>query len=89
MKTREIEVWLDPDHVEQIKRGHLSQFNNGIYFSAIPVSGTRAKLIIEIPPKKIELTESDLIDAFNYAWENSKVDDYEGTREKLKQKLFK
>jgi hypothetical protein len=63
MKTKEIEVWVNDNFIEYkvgigdvVRDIGFEQFINGN-------KATKAKLIIEIPEKKIEITESEFDEA--------------------------
>ena len=63
MKTKEIDVWITIDRYRQMLN---NEFETGYY--SLKEEGTgdevKAKLIIEIPEKKIEITESQFDVAF-------------------------
>lgn len=63
MKTKEIDVWVNS---ELINRWHCQEINN----CKTTIHNLKAKLIIEIPEKKIEITESDLDRAYQVYFNN-------------------
>lgn len=54
MRTKEIEVWVNPETVYQ---GGFNVFSHA-YKGRITDDMVRARLIIELPEKKVEITES-------------------------------
>lgn len=90
MKTREIDVWVSKDFQKYIlehKSGYYKE-NLGIGNVNTARDSVKAKLIIELPEQKIEITESE----FNrvtklYAAQNLDVKTYSGLVETLKKQL--
>lgn len=75
MKTREIEVWVNPKTI----------IDNWFEVSTYPETGDiKAKLIIEAPERKIELTESQ----FEEEWQFQFNDAYTGNMKSMKARLF-
>jgi hypothetical protein len=61
--TREVEVWVFRSALEGYLKDRRDSF--GVFKSAVnSPDGFRAKLIIEVPMPKIELTEAEFDEAF-------------------------
>jgi len=65
MKTKEIEVYVNPEILIQDTTRYPG-VGNLIYGSRTITSSIKAKLIIEIPEKKIEITESRIEEVLEY-----------------------
>ncbi len=82
MKVKEIEVWVDKENIEskddEIMIWHKASLNQSEYL-------LKAKLIIEMPEKKIEITKSDLQRALHLTPFNGRWLDFEDA---LKTRLF-
>lgn len=87
MKTKEIEVWVTDTFVDQVDSKHLSY----IPTFAQPVEGTKctkARLIIELPEKKITISESQFDELWNDLYERIPNSEalaikYHSTKDKL------
>jgi hypothetical protein len=66
MKTREIEVNVETDWINQTSRiGYISESTK--FPTRLNGKETiKAKLIIEIPERKVEITESEFNEAFKF-----------------------
>ena len=72
MKTKEIDVWICSDFLN----GHEEIFDS-ISEKKIDEFNIKAKLIIEIPEKKIEITESEFDEAYaNAGFSNNLYDNF-------------
>lgn len=86
MKTKEIEVWVYENDLEKAQKNGTK----GVYFTLEypdDSSFKKAKLIIDLPEKKIEITESQ----FDEAWRLSATAVNSTVHQSylnLKQKLF-
>ena len=68
MKTKEIKVWVNPINVESKNNRHIDIYTDIEKYRREWVGDPiMAKLIIEIPEKKIEITESQLRSALQVA----------------------
>ncbi len=80
MRTKEIECWVDPVSAD---------INENFYVTKNEINhrGTnvKARLIIELPERKIELTESEFDEAWNLPLDIDSINDI---RIAVKQKLF-
>ena len=76
MKNREIKVHINPSDIEN---AHFKVWVNDAH-ETIPETYLIAKLIIEIPEKKIEITESQLAEAIEEAMRDNylkeKIDEW-------------
>lgn len=80
MKTKEIEVWVDDNYFPWFKDGasmpiHPQKPTGGPSF--------KATLVIEIPEKKIEISESEFEEVLRYAEK-----DHANYTNRIRQKLF-
>lgn len=77
-KTREIEVWVNPKTI----------IDNWFEVSTYPETGDiKAKLIIEVPGRKVEITESQFDEAF-YGGHDCYSSSWSKEIQRAKQKLF-
>lgn len=85
-KVKEIEVWVDPKEDEFASRV--------VYVSQFQPRYVKARLIIDLPEKKIELTESELDEAIEAFFKMYRKDQYVTAQDiehrcsRFKQKLF-
>lgn len=88
MKTREIDVWICPMALSSFER-YPQGYNAMIRNNPAP-EDIKAKLIIEVPEKKITISESEFCRAFEDAWMGTKFvhGQDEDLKQSLKQKLF-
>lgn len=61
MKTKEIEVWVFNPAVEKFKDDVADSFISFRHAGADEQNYSRAKLIIELPERKVEITESEYL----------------------------
>lgn len=78
-KVKEIEVWVDPKEDEFASRV--------VYVSQFQPRYVKARLIIELPEKKITITEKEFWDAYDNS-HTSGPNSHSEVFEKMKQKLF-
>ena len=88
MKTKEIDVWVNPNssmysEFDDSKLGATVMYNPDEKFSV------KAKLIIEIPEKKIEITEREFLRKAIHAWNNHHGCVNGDVLEELRLQLFK
>jgi hypothetical protein len=84
-RTKEIEVWVT-DNVSDVNMSQLitrNKFSSDQY-SIGGVPCVKAKLIIELPERKVEITESQ----FDEAWLKAVGTTYDRDRIDLKKELF-
>lgn len=82
-RTKEIDVWVNGSEIKKLQPDCTDSFT--VYTKDCFSPSIKAKLIIELPERKVEITES----MFDEAWEKFRsqgsADFY---REEIKKKLF-
>lgn len=82
MKNREVEVWIHPNDLKKLEDGF--HYRETIVANREIVNCFKAKLIIEVPEKRVEISESDLDYILRYC--GCKTDG--NIKSHLTQKLF-
>lgn len=82
MRTKEIEVWIEPNQIAGLEPDYTDTITT--YTKKCGEPQYRAKLIIKMPERKVEITESQ----FDEAWDGGYGCTYEGLKRHLKKVLF-
>lgn len=90
MKTKEIDIWIDNTVMHGLISGHDVQSKEMYFCNSDRSRTTKAKLIIELPEKKIEITESSFDEAVYDAFHNGLLRNhsFNEIKQTMKQKLF-